>query len=89
MTVYVDDMLREARVGYVTDRWSHLLADTREELHEFAARLGLKREWFQDHETRWHYDVTEAVRERALELGAQPISYPHGTARITMARRRS
>lgn len=43
MTVYVDDMRVPARVGRINARWSHLMADTDEELHEFAARLGLRR----------------------------------------------
>ncbi len=29
-----------------------------EELHEFAARLGLQRRWFQDKGRYPHYDVT-------------------------------
>ena len=40
-----------------------------EELHVFAERLGLKREWFQGD----HYDVPADYRERAIELGAEPI----------------
>jgi hypothetical protein len=75
VSVYVDDMRRQARVGRMSARWSHLIADDRDELHAFAARLGLKRAWFQDHEYRWHYDVTDSVRVRAIALGAQPITY--------------
>jgi hypothetical protein len=44
----VDDIGIPARVGAIPGRWSHLIADIEEELHEFTARLGLKREWFQD-----------------------------------------
>jgi hypothetical protein len=43
MTVFVDDMRRPARVGRITADWSHLYADSDDELHAFAARLGLKR----------------------------------------------
>jgi hypothetical protein len=75
VTVYVDDMRRAATVGRIRARWSHLIADDRDELHDFAARLGLRRSWFQDHPTRWHYDVTDSVRTRAIALGAQPITY--------------
>ena len=72
MTVYVDNAFVVGDWG----RWTgggHLQADTREELHEFAARLGLRREWFQAKSGRPendHYDLTQAGRERALELGA-------------------
>lgn len=77
MTVYVDDVRIPARVGRVTGRWSHLTADTTEELHEFAARLGLRRHWFQDHPDprRRHYDVTDSKRRHAIALGAVPENW--------------
>lgn len=81
MTVYVDDSGIPAAVTdkdsgrTYTSRWSHLTADTKDELHAFAARLGLRRAWFQDKPRGlWHYDVTAPKRARALLLGAQPIS---------------
>ncbi|SIM25943.1 Uncharacterised protein [Mycobacteroides abscessus subsp. abscessus] len=76
MTVYVDDMRMPARVGRLQARWSHLMADTDEELHAFAARLGLKRSWHQKPGTAIsHYDVTDSRRREALRLGAVPIGY--------------
>jgi hypothetical protein len=89
MTVYVDDMRRPQTVGRVRGSWSHLFADTREELHAFAAQLGQKRSWFQDHPTRWHYDVTDSVRARALALGAQPMAYPREVGAFFAARSRA
>ena len=62
VTVYLDDWRQPARLGPVEDRWSHLLADTDEELHAFAARMGMKREWFQHRTHRphqAHYDMPE------------------------------
>lgn len=74
MTVYVDNFRVPARVGRITGRWSHLTADTVEELHAFAGRLGLRRSWFQDKgDGRWHYDVVDWRREQAIRLGAVPI----------------
>jgi hypothetical protein len=88
VTVYVDDMRRPAKVGRTWGRWSHLMADTSEELHQFAARLGLRREWVQHESTaREHYDVTDAKREQALSLGAVPISYPRGVGELLATRR--
>lgn len=89
MTVYVDDFGMPARVGGLNARWSHLIADTPEELHEFAARLGLKREWFQDPcvngkplekpgtkgAERYHYDVTSSKRALAIRLGVVPVPF--------------
>lgn len=76
MVVYVDDMKMSATVGRLTAVWSHLMADTDDELHEFAHRLGLKRSWHQKPGTPIsHYDVTESKRQLALKLGAKPIGY--------------
>lgn len=89
MTVYVDDMKRPARpVGYRgpgTPLWSHLLADTHDELEAFARELGLAASWLQ-HPGRAteHYDVTNSVRERALRLGAVSIRYGRCAAYLTM-----
>lgn len=73
MTVYVDDAVTLWR-GH---RWAHLMADTLDELHDFAARLGIPRRAFQDKTSGAHYDVTAQLRERAIALGAVPISRHH------------
>ena len=89
MTVYVDDIRIPARVGGLYGRWSHLIADTQEELHAFADRLGLRREWFQDPcvngkpkaepgsraAANWHYDVIDRKRAEAVRLGAVPVPF--------------
>lgn len=80
MTVYVDDASIQATVpnGRIshTSKWSHLTADTKDELHAFAAKLGLRRSYFQDKPNGlWHYDVTEGKRRQAIRLGAVEISY--------------
>jgi len=52
-------------------RWAHLVSDeSYDELHAFAARLGLERRWFQGD----HYDIPAEHRERAIALGAQAVS---------------
>lgn len=71
MTVYVDQIIQwSTKIRCFKGGSCHLSADTIEELHSFAARLGLKRAWFQDHKLLPHYDLTPARRKRALELGA-------------------
>ena len=62
----------------------HMQADTVEELHAFAARLGLKREWFQERPgcpDLDHYDLTASKREMALRLGAIAEAPEAGVAR--------
>lgn len=79
MAVYVDDMRRRAVVPGGPRwgaNWSHLQADTHEELMEFARRLGLKAAWLQKPGTVIeHFDVTDSLRLEALALGATPIAY--------------
>ena len=70
MTVYVDDAVTLWR----DRRWAHLMADRLEELHAMAAALGMPRRAFQDKTSGAHYDVDSDLRERAIALGAVPIS---------------
>lgn len=50
--------------------WAHLVSDASyDELHGFAARLGIPRGAFQGD----HYDVPTEVREQAIALGASPV----------------
>jgi hypothetical protein len=72
MPVYVDD----ARILWRGRRWSHLVADTAEELHAAAEQLGLRREWAQDSGRTLHYDLPDEWRERAIGASlAEPISW--------------
>lgn len=99
MTVYVDDFRAPATVGRIKGRWSHLTATTPDELHEFAARLGCRREWFQarcKHAAcptvdgvcvHYHYDVVDRKRFEAIQLGATPIGVREMGALIAYRRR--
>ncbi len=67
MAIIVD----EATWPWRGRRWAHLASDASlEELHAFAAGLGLRREWFQGD----HYDVPAAVRDEAIARGAVTVS---------------
>lgn len=70
MTVYVDEIRRwPTKIRCFKAGGCHLMADTLEELHAFAAQLGLRRSWFQPRSSP-HYDLTPSRREAALALGA-------------------
>jgi Protein of unknown function (DUF4031) len=72
MAVYVDD----ARIPWRGRVWSHLVADTAEELHRAAEALGLRPEFVQDKGRTLHYDLPEDWRERAIDEGlAEPIGW--------------
>jgi Protein of unknown function (DUF4031) len=83
VSVYVDHAFAYGEWA----RWSgggHLQADSADELHTFAERLGMRRAWFQSKPGRPendHYDLTQAGRERALELGAIAEDRRAGTRR--------
>ncbi|MBV8289987.1 MAG: DUF4031 domain-containing protein, partial [Hyphomicrobiales bacterium] len=66
--VYVDDPIWEWR-GL---RWAHLLADDTDDLHRFAAALGIHRTSYQGppRTSVPHYDLTAYERRRALAHGA-------------------
>ena len=66
MAIYVDFMQIEFK-GY---KWSHMLADTLQELHDFAALIEVDKRLFHQNASYPHYDVTVQMRETALEYGA-------------------
>jgi hypothetical protein len=51
-------------------KMSHMIADTEEELHEMADKIGVARKWHQGN----HYDICLSMREKAVENGAVEIS---------------
>lgn len=77
MTIYVDtiqgypaDMCR----GLPGRQWCHMISDTSdEELHEFAAKIGMKRSWSQPKSSP-HYDLTPSRRAKAVQLGAVEVT---------------
>lgn len=67
-----------------------MFADTSEELHEFAARIGMRRSWAQKENTHQeHYDLTDNRRADAIRLGAKSITYPAGTAELMEEKRKT
>jgi Protein of unknown function (DUF4031) len=74
MTCYVDAVREYPDAGLRHTRFCHLLADTREELHELADALGIPRRYFQDHPWRWHHDLPEPLRDQAIALGARELT---------------
>ena len=70
---------------FVDEGW-HLMADIHlvgwrivsldtEELHAFAARIGLRRSWFQPDPLHPHYDLMGGRRQAAIQAGARRFDY--------------
>ena len=69
MTVYVDNY--NAPFGRMI--MCHMVADTLDELHAMADKIGVARKWFQDHRTP-HYDICKSKQELAFKHGALPVT---------------
>jgi len=54
--------------------WSHMVASTVSELHEFAERIGCKRFDNKKGKNRPHYDLKQEEHNAAIELGALSVS---------------
>jgi hypothetical protein len=79
MTVLVDELREYPHVRWTVKHWCHMVSDTGfDELHAFAAALGIPRERFQ----RDHYDLPPHVRARAVENGAREVSTRELTQRM-------
>jgi len=72
MTAYVDEAIWQ----WHGLRWCHLLADDTDELHRFAAMLGIKRASYQGppKTATPHYDLTAYERRQAIAHGAVACS---------------
>lgn len=69
MAIYVDELRR-----HPTGLWSHMMCNGDvSELHEFAQRIGLRRNWFQDGRNP-HYDLRPSKRTLAIQHGAVAVS---------------
>lgn len=71
MAVYVDDM----RAGYGRMVMCHMIADTDEELHAMADKIGVARKWHQDTLAGSHYDIALSKRALAVQFGAHEITW--------------
>lgn len=62
--------------------WGHMVSDTSyDELHDFAAALGVPRRGFEGD----HYDIPEQLHEAALEAGAELVTSRELVERLTAA----
>lgn len=77
MTVYVDDMAAPFKPAHAPGRtyvMCHMMADTEDELHAMADKIGVARRWFQRVRSGNHYDITKSKRQIAVASGAVEIT---------------
>lgn len=66
MAVYVD----RAKVPFKGKQWCHMMADTLEELHDFAKNVGIDPRLFHRSASYPHYDITLEMRILVIAYGA-------------------
>lgn len=75
MTVFVDEIRHYPNAQWSRKHWCHMVTDgALDELHAMADTLGVPRGRLHHHRVLPHYDLPPDWRERAIALGAQPIS---------------
>ena len=74
--VYVDNMYATPMGQYGRMKMSHMVADTRAELIGMAQAIGLNPRWIQDghRHNHVHFDVSLAMRRKAVDAGAQELT---------------
>lgn len=82
MSVYVDN----AMIPFGRMKMCHMVANSLEELHGMAEKLGLRR-WFQEEASFPHYDICLSKRAHAIALGAKPITRQQLVELIRRARK--
>jgi hypothetical protein len=79
VAILVDELREYPHVRLPFRHWCHLVSDVGfDELHAFAARLGIPRHRFQ----RDHYDLPPHLRRRAVAMGAQEVTTRELTRRM-------
>ena len=77
MAILVDELREYPHTRLPFRHWCHLVSDhSFEELHAFAARIGIPRHRFQGD----HYDLPPHLRSRAVALGAEEVGYARADA---------
>lgn len=84
MSVYVDPLID---CGWKLGPSCHMTADTLDELHAMADKIGMKRSWFQKGGKQEipHYDLVGSKRNLAVKNGAIELTRNEVAERIGKA----
>lgn len=78
MAVYVDNM----RASFRQMIMCHMLADSLDELHAMADKIGVARKWFQRYSRIPHYDICLSKKALAISHGAVQLTTHKETAAV-------
>jgi hypothetical protein len=80
VAILVDELREYPHTRLPFRHWCHLVSDRSfDELHDFAAQIGIPRHRFQGD----HYDLPPHLRELAVEFGALEVGTRELTRRMT------
>lgn len=68
--IYVDDC-NWTKGERGREKYAHMVADSYDELHAFAAKIGLGRHFFHKSAKYHHYDISSKFYGKALDNGAE------------------
>ncbi len=54
--------------------YAHMVADSLNELHDFAKKIGVKPHFFHRARSGWHYDITSDQHAVAMRNGAVQVA---------------
>ncbi len=88
MAVYVDDMHLTSMGKYGRMKMCHMVADTVEELHAMADKIGMQRKWYQGppKTINPHYDIGMGKRALAVQAGAIEITMKESVMILSVMR---
>ena len=84
MAVYVDNLVD---YSWRHGPSCHLIADSLDELMNFALEMGMRAEWFQPRSSP-HFDLTVVGRDVAVRLGAIELTNRDFVAKLRELRQR-
>ena len=84
MAVYIDNLVD---YSWRHGPSCHLIADSLDELMNFALEMGMRAEWFQPRSSP-HFDLTAAGREIAVRLGAIELTNREFVTKLRELRQR-
>lgn len=68
--IYIDIPTWQKSGAKSRKKYSHLIADSLQELHEFALKIKIKKHFFHSSAKIKHYDVAEEMFQIAVDAGA-------------------
>lgn len=71
--IYIDNPTW-SKHGAKSKKYSHLVADSLEELHNFVASINVKKHFYHSSSKIKHYDIAEEMFQAVIDAGGKVVS---------------